>query len=232
MDIDFEMLCGNRLFENVPREVIRSEILPRGSVKTYPAGSNIFLQGDRVSRVELLLSGKVKLVYYTENGDEDIKSIVLPPRLVGVDLICTRTQLSPYQAAAVERSEVFSFPAEQLLQPGTMPERERLICINNLLQLLSHVNMQNEYRLAILTRSGLRERIMVYLTMQANKHRSDTFRIPFSREEMASFLRVNRSALSHELALLRQEGVIDFSKNQFTLLSRPDTGYLPPVLPE
>ncbi|MBQ6431668.1 MAG: Crp/Fnr family transcriptional regulator [Oscillospiraceae bacterium] len=218
---------GNPLLANVSGETLRSAIVPRGSTKTYAAGSNLFLPLDRVSRVNILLSGKVKLVYYMENGEQDIRNLIFPPKLIGADLICTRTQLSPYQATAVEQSAVFSFPAEIILQQGSMPEPERLTCINNLLQILSNVNMQNEYRLAILTRSGLRERILVYLTMQANKAQSNTFRISFSREEMASFLRVNRSALSHELSLLRQEGIIEFHKNEFTLLTCYDAAVVP-----
>lgn len=227
MDELITILQKNRLFADVPAEVIRAAIVPHGNTKTYAAGSNLFLPLDKVSRVQILLSGKIKLVYYMENGEQDIRNLIFPPKLVGADLICTRTQLSPYQATAVEQSAVFSFPAEVILRQGTMPEPERLTCVNNLLQILSNINMQNEYRLAILTRSALRERIMVYLTMQANKAQSNAFRIPFSREEMASFLRVNRSALSHELSKLRQEGIIDFFKNEFTLLTRYDTAVVP-----
>lgn len=220
MDNLTDILRSNRLFENVPAELIRSHVIPAGGTASYAPGSNLFLPLDRVDSIRVLLSGKVKLVYYMENGDEDVRNVLFPPYLVGVDLVCTRTRVSPYQAMAAEPSEVFSFPADLILRPGGMPEEGRQTCIGNLLLILSHVNMQNEYRLAILTRSGLRERIMVYLGMQANRNRSDSFRIPFSREEMAAFLRVNRSALSHELSLLRQEGVIDFSGNEFTLLRR------------
>ena len=42
---------------------------------------------------------------------------------------------------------------------------------------------------------------------------------PFSREELAAFLCVNRSALSHELSVMQQEGLITFRKNIFTLRS-------------
>lgn len=220
-----DALQSNGLFKNVPGDVIESSIIPRGSVRSFSPGSSVFMPLDRVSSVHVLLSGKLKLVYYMENGEQDMKNILFPPALAGIDLICTRTQLSPYQAAAVEQSEIFSFPAELLLQPGALPEKERLKCISNLLLILSNANMQNEYRLAILTRNGLRDRIMVYLSMQANKAQSDSFTIPFSREEMASFLRVNRSALSHELSLLRQEGVIDFQRNRFALLSHGELGY-------
>lgn len=225
MNTSTSMIKRNRLFENVPEAIIESCILRNGKKLFFRQNSIMFMSLDRVNAVNILLSGKIKLVYYMENGEEDIKNILFPGNLVGIDLICTRTQLSPYQAAATEDSEVFSFPAEIILKPGTMPEEYRQICISNLLLILSHANMQNEYRLAILTRNSLRERIMVYLTMQANRNQSNTFRIPFSRDEMASFLRVNRSALSHELSLLRKEGIIDFSKNEFSLIAPGNTDY-------
>lgn len=220
MNVNKDVLMSCRLFNGVEEVTVTENILPRGTVRTYTRGENLFLTQDRVGEIMILLSGKVKSVYYLEEGEQDVRSIFLPPRLIGVDLICTRTRIAPYQAMAVESSTVFTFPAEVILAPGSVSEAERLKCLNNLLLILSQVNMQNQYRLAILTHNGLRERITVYLTMQANKAHSDTFRIPFSREEMASFLSVNRSALSHELGLMKREGIIDFRKNVFTLLTR------------
>lgn len=84
--------------------------------------------------------------------------------------------------------------------------------------LISDENMRKEYRLAILFQKGIRDRIMTFLTMQANKRHTNTFSVPFSREEMASYLCVNRTCLSHELSLLEREGIIKFHRNVFTLL--------------
>ena len=75
------------------------------------------------------------------------------------------------------------------------------------------------FRVPILSQRGLRDRVLVYLTMQAERRGTMTFRIPFSREELAAFLCVNRSALSHELSRMEAEGLIRFRKNEFTLLS-------------
>ena len=217
MNDDVLTIRQNRLFENVNEDVIVDRILPGGRMMSFAKGENIFMPLDRVNTVQILLSGKVKLIFFMENGEQDIKNMLFPGNLVGIDLICTRTGLAPYQATAAEDSRIFSLPADNILKPGTLPEKDRLACISNLLLILSQTNMQNEYRLAILTRNSLRERVMVYLTMQAKRNQSDSFTIPFTREEMASFLRVNRSALSHELSLLKQEGIIDFSKNSFLL---------------
>lgn len=88
--------------------------------------------------------------------------------------------------------------------------------------LLSHENMRKFYRLAILSQRSLRSRIMMYLTMQAGQRGTKGFHIPFSREELASFLCVNRSALSRELGRLQREGVIQFRGNQFAILNEDD----------
>ena len=88
---------------------------------------------------------------------------------------------------------------------------------NLILEIISQENMRREYRLTILSRKGLRERILTYLSMQAARRRTATITIPFSREELASYLCVNRSAMCHELSLMQQEGIIRFQKKEFTL---------------
>ena len=54
--------------------------------------------------------------------------------------------------------------------------------------------------------------------MQAEKRRTATFSIPFTRDELASFLCVNRSCLSHELSRMARDGILTFERNTFTLL--------------
>ena len=105
----------------------------------------------------------------------------------------------------------------------THTQTERQIALNNLLIMLSHLHMQKEKHLTVLSRNGLRNRVMTYLSLQAQWKNSNSFEIPFSREELAAYLCVNRSALSHELSLMRKEGLIDFSKNHFKLLKYRET---------
>ena len=57
-----------------------------------------------------------------------------------------------------------------------------------------------------------------YLSDEAQRSRSASFSIPFNRQQLADFLSVDRSAMSNELGKMRKEGLIEFHKNQFTLL--------------
>ena len=46
----------------------------------------------------------------------------------------------------------------------------------------------------------------------------DAFAIPFTRQQLADYLAVDRSAMTVELGKLAREGVLRFDKNQFELL--------------
>lgn len=208
------------LLNSLSRNTLENVIIPAGKSMDYVKGTAVFHIQDTVSNVMVLLSGKVNLYYYTENGVSNLQDGLIPLDMPGLDLICTKTRISPYMAIAAEDSRIFSFPSRLILSRGMIPDDERLDCLDALLMLLSHSNMRKEYRIAILSQGGLRDRIITYLTMQANRMQTSSFEIPFNRDEMASYLSVNRSALSHELGKLKQEGVIDFHHNRFQLLSK------------
>ena len=218
MDKISGLLSETKLFKDISKKNIQEYIIPKGSVSTYTKDSCIFLTQERVDTIKIVISGKVNTFYYYADGSSSLASTVLPKRVLALDLITTRSRISPYNAIAAESTDIFSFPADVILKPSDIPEKDRQVMLNQLLIMLSHLNLQKEKHLMVLSRSGLRDRILTYLSLQAQQKNTYSFNIPFSREEMAAYLCVNRSALSHELSLMRKEGWIDFSKNHFVLL--------------
>lgn len=57
----------------------------------------------------------------------------------------------------------------------------------------------------------------IYLSRQARLNGSSKFDISFSRQDLADYLNVDRSALSRELCRMKEEGLIEFAKNSFSL---------------
>lgn len=208
------------LFRNLGEEILVRDILPLGQVREFPRDCSILSPRQEAGTFGILLTGRVQITHIFSDGSFSLINVLTPGDAVGADLICTRSRISPYHAITATVCRILFFPADAVLQPGTLPEAVRQTVLHNLLTMIADENIKKEYRLAILSQKGLRERILTYLTMQAGKRRTNTFTIPFSRDEMASFLCVNRSALSHELSLLQQEGRISFRKNCFTLHDR------------
>ena len=63
-----------------------------------------------------------------------------------------------------------------------------------------------------------REKLISYLSEQSKFQNSAKFTIPFNRQQLADFLSVDRSAMSNELCKMRDEGLLEFKKNQFKLI--------------
>ena len=217
MDDILPILRKNKLFDGVEDAVILQQLLPRGNYQTYTKGKYLIQPQQVVDRFGIVLSGKVNIIHIFPEGNYSLLTALPAGEILGADLICTRTRISPHHAVAVLPTEVLYFPVELLTERGILTESLRQMILNNLLTLISNENIKKEYRLTILSQKGLRERILTYLTMQANRRKETTFSISFSREELAAFLCVNRSALSHELSLMQQEGLITFRKNVFTV---------------
>ena len=219
MDQLIRLLQESVLFSDLSEDTIEKELLPHGQLRDIPKGNHLITFQEKPEFFGVVVSGKLNLLHIYGNGNFGIMGVLEPGDLWGADLMYTRSRISPYYAQAMQQTQVLSFPVDMILSRGWLPEMTRLTVLEKLLMLISDENMRKEYRLAILFQKGLRDRIMTFLTMQASKRKSDTFSVPFTRDEMASYLCVNRTCLSHELSLMEQEGILTFRRNTFTLLN-------------
>ena len=69
-----------------------------------------------------------------------------------------------------------------------------------------------------MSKRSTRAKLLSYLSQEAKKNNNSQFTIPFTRQQLADFLCVDRSAMSNELCKMRDEELLQFDKNQFTLL--------------
>lgn len=211
-------LSACSLFRDLPEDLLREEILPQGHIKKHIKGTCLLSPQEQLNHFGIVLRGTLHTLHLFPDGGFSIMDVLERRDVFGADLVCTRSRIAPYHTLVAADCELLILPWYLPFVSGHLSEDFRQELQLRLLRLVANSNMQKEYRLAILSQKGLRERIMTYLQMQAAKRQINTFEIPFSREDLASFLCVNRSALSHELSKMQAEGLIRFRKNRFTLL--------------
>lgn len=73
-------------------------------------------------------------------------------------------------------------------------------------------------KLGHISKRSTRKKLISYLSEEAKRQNSSSITIPFNRQQLADFLSVDRSALSNELCKMRDEGLLTFERNKFTLL--------------
>ena len=87
-------------------------------------------------------------------------------------------------------------------------------------QALANEDIRKYRKIELLSIRGIRERIEQYLRIQQSRHKSNAFDIEFNREQMANYLGINRSVLSHELKKMEKEGILKVRKNHFELADK------------
>ncbi|MBR5772006.1 MAG: winged helix-turn-helix domain-containing protein, partial [Clostridia bacterium] len=64
---------------------------------------------------------------------------------------------------------------------------------------------------------SIRNRLISYFTTMSIEQGNNEFTIPFSRQQLADYLSVDRSALSNELSKMQKDGIITYKKNRVRL---------------
>ena len=90
--------------------------------------------------------------------------------------------------------------------------------IENMVTLIADKNWQLMEKVEVTSKKTLRDKILTYLSLQAQKNGSKYFEIPLGRIELAEYLCADRSAMTRELANMKEAGLIDYEKNTFRLL--------------
>ena len=89
--------------------------------------------------------------------------------------------------------------------------------IKNMLSVFAMKNIAFTRKIEHITQKNTREKVLSYLNYMSSKFGSNSFEIPFNRQQLADYLSVERSALSSELSKMQADGLISYKKNKFTL---------------
>lgn len=89
--------------------------------------------------------------------------------------------------------------------------------IQNLLRLTAEKNVGLARKVGHMARRTTRDKLLSYLSAEARRSGGSVFTIPFNRQQLADYLAVDRSAMCSELSRLRDEGLLDFHRSEFTL---------------
>ena len=123
---------------------------------------------------------------------------------------------------AAEDSTVLLLNARQVLTPCSHACACHAGLIRNLLTLCAGKNLQLSRRMMHTSPKRIRKRLLSYFSECIKRNGSYTFDIPYNRQQLADYLNVERSALSNELSLMQQDGILRYDKNHFMVSETAD----------
>ncbi len=183
-----------------------------GSERTYEPEQIVLTAGTRVEKVGILMSGGMLAYREMIDGEAQLITVIAPGGVFGEALAASKRE-SPVTVIAAERSRVLYFEFERLFTALSGDNQVKLL--KNLLEMLSNEFFFLHDKLRYMSIHPIRDRIATYLSDCS--HGSETVSIPLDRRRMGEFLDINRTALSRELSRMKDDGLIDYKKNNFTL---------------
>ena len=213
----FAYIKDNPLWDGVTREDFEKMSRCMDSkVRVYEKGEIVLLAGEAADRIGMLIRGGALIVRTDAEGNSTILAELTPPDTFGETLACAGVGVSPFTVQAAEKSEILFMDYKKVITtcPSACVFHSKLI--ENMLKVIAQKNLMLNQKIDILSRRSTRDKLMAFF--DAQRGAAKKFTIPFNREELADYIRADRSAMSKELCKMRDEGLIKFNKNQFELL--------------
>jgi len=186
----------------------------------YLKNQYIFRAGETTSSAGLVLSGSVHILKEDVWGNRGILAEAQTGDLFGETYAVLPKRPLEVSAFAAENTEILFLSMHKILTICSSACRFHTLLIQNLLSVLAQKNLMLTEKMEHLTKRSTREKLLSYLSAEAQRQQSSAFEIPYNRQQLADYLSVDRSAMSGELGKLRDEGLLRFHKNRFELKGR------------
>ena len=213
------ILAKTKLFAGVNETEIGAMLsCLQARVQTYKKGEYVFHQGEKLDTITVLVEGCLHIQRDDYWGNRSIMNVIGVGEMFGEAYVAPESGALFNDVIAVEDSTVLFFDVKRTLTTCTSACRFHTMVVQNLFFAISEKNLKLVQKLGHMSKRSTREKLMSYLSEEAKKQNSATFSIPFNRQQLADFLSVDRSAMSNELCKMRDEGLLEFDRNQFKLL--------------
>lgn len=187
-------------------------------IGAYRKGESIALEEEHIKYVGIILSGAVDMVKEDIWGNKTLLTRMHSPELFGESFACGSDTLSIVSFIAAEKTEILFMSFRKAMHTCCRSCSFHQQLIENMVRIIADKNRDLMRKIEVVSKKSLREKIMAYLSVQAQLNGSRYFEIPLGRLELADYLCADRSALTRELSKMRDDGLIDYDKNMFRIL--------------
>lgn len=221
MERFFDIFEKSVLFNGIERkDYIAMMECMSAALREYSSHASIFMAGDPVVWVGLLLSGSAQVVRDDIFGNRTILTNLEAGDIFGETFACADISAMPVSVITTRKCEVLLIDYKKIVStcPSSCVFHSKMI--KNMMNTLAAKNLHLNRKIEVMSARTTREKLLVYLMGQANAAGSRKFAIPYNRQGLADYLSVDRSAMSAELGRMRDEGLLVFYKNDFELLGK------------
>jgi CRP-like cAMP-binding protein len=187
-------------------------------IGTFKKGDIVAFEGDNLKHIGIIMKGSVDMVKEDLWGNKTMLVRTRKDELFGETFACGSDSLSVVTFLVSEDAKILFMPFDRVMHSCTMACQFHHRLIENMVKIIADKNRDLMRKVDVVSKRTIRERLLAYLSIQAQLQDTRYFEIPLGRVELAEYLCVDRSALTRELAKMKEDGLIDYDKNCFRIL--------------
>lgn len=187
----------------------------------YNKSDYIYFEEDSSTKVYLIDKGKVKLGYYTEEGNEIVKAVLCKGELFGEKAILGEEKRNEFAQSLVDNTMICPIGVDVLYE--LMRENQTFT-----LKIYKFINFRIqklERRLQLLLFKDAKTRLLEFIDelcedygLRCEKTGGMRINHPYTQKDIANLIGTSRPTLNLILNDLKKEGIIDFNRKEILLL--------------
>lgn len=212
------VIRASQLFSGISEDELTAMLTCLDTRQTnFPKDTFLMRVGNTADSIGLLLEGSALIIQEDIWGNRNILSKAGPGQTFAAAYACAPGSVLNVSVVAETPVTAMFLNVGRVLNvcPSACSHHSRII--RNLLGELAEKNLRFSEKLTHMGQRTTRAKLMSYFSAEAQRLGKYEFDIPFSRQQLADYLAVERSGLSLELGKMKNDGILDFHKNHFVL---------------
>lgn len=211
-----EIACLSKaaIFKNLPLRLRQKLVTISSHQDFFPKGSLIRQPLDGQNGMIVIDQGHAKVYSLNQDGKETVLNILAEGDSTGQENLFSNQEHENF-IQATEDCLVCSMKQSDFQQLLEDTPDLALSMLNDFGQRLVRAERNTIRRNSM----GAKDRLLDYLREQALQATSSTFNLPLSKKDLANYLGLTPETLSRQLKILEQEGMINVTGRQITILT-------------
>ena len=204
------------LFDNInDKNILKLKRILKANTVKYSKNVNILSNVNQEEFIAIIDKGAVQIEYNDYNGNKTIIEDISEGEMLGS--ITSAIYNEEVSCVTKEETIITYIEYDEITNDEIIKTDFYIIFIKNLIKLLGEQISSKNNRIELLTKKTTRDKLLEYFKKVAQKKGSKTFTIPITFTELASYLSVDRSAMTREISYLREDGFIKTNGKRITI---------------
>ncbi|WP_243145199.1 Crp/Fnr family transcriptional regulator, partial [Clostridium neonatale] len=185
------------------------------SIVSYKKGEVIFQEEEICSAIGLIIDGTINIERIYPNGKSIVMSKFKDGDVFGEALLFSKVNKYPATVIALSDCKVLYLTKNEIIKLFSVENK----LMENFMMLLSEKIIILNNKIRSISLKSVRQKVVDYILCEYMNEKNEEIKLKYSKEEIANDIGIPRPSLSRELIKLRDEGLINFSRNKITILN-------------